>query len=324
MPSSPKVDRALADVRRMMSAGRLPHALLVSGHPRGAGADFTLGLLTALFPDATSSHLREHPDIRWIEPEGKARQIKVNEIRELIRFIGLTSYAGGWKAGVVLFADRLNDSAQNALLKTLEEPPPKSLLVLVTDSPAALLPTTRSRTQYIEVLDDDTRGDTPWRPLVMDLLRHPPVRRGCDMISWTDRLTAPLKSLEELARDEETERMERDAAARTDSSLTNADKELIEGRVATRVKEMREEMLRTLQRWQRDVLARVQKAEKTPANFPEDEDAIARQAAGLSYADALRRVAAVDEVRELLAHNIRAAVVLTRLARAMSIPTSAS
>ena len=151
MPSSPKLERALTDLRRTIVAGRMPHAWLVSGRPRGSGNDFVRGLLTLLFPTTPPERLYEHPDIRWIEPESKSRQIKVDEqIRPLIQFINLTSYSGGWKAGIILFADRMNANSQNALLKTLEEPPPHSLLVLVTDIPAAMLPTIRSRAQYIE------------------------------------------------------------------------------------------------------------------------------------------------------------------------------
>ncbi|MGD9781506.1 MAG: hypothetical protein AB7V14_05050 [Kiritimatiellia bacterium] len=326
MPSSPKVERALEQFRRAVAAGRVPHALLVSGHPRGSGMEFAEGLLRMLFGDLDAVGLRQHADIRWIEPESKSRQIKVDEqIRPLIEFIGLTSYGGGWKAGVILFADRLNDNAQNALLKTLEEPPPRSLLALVTDTPAALLPTIRSRTQYVETLEDERPEGTPWLPLVMDLLRHPPERRACEMIAWTDRLTAPLRSLKELATEEETARAEALAQSRggDESELTKAGKDLVDGRVATRVKEMRGEILRTIQLWQRDVLARADAAEDKPLHFPEEEAAIAAQAHGLSFAEASARVAAVDEVRELLEHNVREAVALPRLARAVSKPREA-
>ena len=114
--------------------------MLVSGHPRGAGAEFAEGLLALPFGVRDPAHLHAHADVRWIEPESKSRQIRIEEIRDLIEAIALTSYEGGWKAAVILFADRLNANAQNALLKTLEEPPPNSLLILATDVPAALLP----------------------------------------------------------------------------------------------------------------------------------------------------------------------------------------
>lgn len=319
MPFSPTVERALANFRRAVAAGRMPHALLVSGHSRGSGAQFAEGLLGLLFQEPDPARLRQHVDIQWIEPESKSRQIKVDEqIRPLIEFIGLTSYQGGWKAGVILFADRLNANAQNALLKTLEEPPPHSLLVLVTDTPAALLPTIRSRAHYVEVRESGQSADVPWRAAVLDLLRNPPLRQGCEIFAWTDRLTAPLRSLEDLATAEETARQEAQARTRAEAAITKADKGIIEGRVAARVKEMREELLRTIQLWQRDVLARVQGTEPTPVHFPDEEAYIAAQADGLSFAEAAARVAVVDEVRELLEHNLREAAALPRMARAFS------
>ena len=325
MPSSPKVDRALAHFRAAAAAGRIPHALLVAGPPRGAGLRLAEAVLGLLFPAAASGRLQEQVDIQWIEPEGKARQIRIDAVRELISFIGLTSYQGGWKAGVVLFADRLNPNAQNALLKTLEEPPPRSLLILVTDAPAALLPTIRSRAQFMEVQEDPGVAETPWRPAVLELLRQPPARQGADLMAWADRLAAPLRTLEELAEEEETARAE--AAARAHggdaAELTRAAKEVVEGRVAARVKEMREEILRTIQLWQRDVLARACQAEAKPENFPDEAEAIAAQAEGLTFAEAAMRVAVVDDVRELLEHNIRDEVALPRMARAFSRPRPA-
>ena len=311
MPFSRKIEAALESFRRASDAGRMPHALVVSGHPRGAGSDFAEALLGVVFGEPRAEALRHHVDIQRVEPESKSRQIKAEAVRALVDFFGLTSYGGGWKAAVILFADRMNETAQNILLKTLEEPPPHSLLVLVTDSPAALLPTIRSRAQYVEVTADDRSRDAAWVPVVMDLLRHPPERKGCEMLAWTDRLTAPLRELEAQAKAEESEREEEEEGAK-------AAKEILDGRIAARMKEMREEILRTIKLWQRDVMARATRAEETPENFPDEEDSIAAQAEGLSFADAAARVAVVDEVRGLLEHNIRASVALPRLARAFS------
>ena len=326
MPSLSKLEQALKNFTRAIAAGRMPHAVLVAGHPRGSGAVFAERLLAQLFNEQEPPRLRRHVDIQWIEPESKARQIRVEEqIRPLIEFMGLTSYEGGWKAGVILFADRLSSGAQNALLTTLEEPPPRCLLLLVTDSPDALLATTRSRAQYVDVMEDEAVRDLPWRPVVLELLRHPPARRACELIAWTDRLTAPLRSLEELATAEETAREQELARAQGDgeAELTKAARGIVEGRVAARVKEMREEILRAIQLWQRDVLARALNAEAVPENFPEEAEVIAAQAQGLAFADAAARVAVVDEVRELLEHNIREAAALPRMARAFSAPLPA-
>jgi len=324
MPFSPRIESALEDFRRVRKAGRLPHALLISGHPRGSGADFLEGFLSLLFPSADSSQLRQHADIRWIEPEGKARQIKVEESRKLIQFMSLTSYEGGAKAGIILFADRLNPNAQNALLKILEEPPPNTYLLLVTETVAGLLTTIRSRTQVVDVMEEGGELNADWGPVVLDLLRHPPLRKACEMMAWTDRLTAPLRQLKALAEAEEEARAEAEAErlGKASGQMTKATKDLIDGRVATRVKEMREELLRTILLWQRDVLARAAEAEPEPLNFPQEASFIVEQAGGLSFAEASRRVAVVHEIRELLEHNIRESVALLRMARAFSTPVS--
>jgi len=317
MPFSPRIEAALDNFRRAKEAGRLPHALLVSGHPRGAGGDFAEGWLSLVFPDVDPALLRQHVDIRWVEPEGKSRQIKAIESRSLIQFFDLTSYEGGCKACVILFADRMNHTAQNILLKTLEEPPPDSYLLLVTDTAAGMLPTIRSRTQVVDVSEEGGPLHADWGPVVMDLLRNPPLRKATEMLVWTDQLTAPLRDLKERASDEEDEKAEE--AEKSQIRQTNSSKEQMEGRIASRVKEMREEILRIILLWQRDVLACATGAESEPTHFPLDTASITQQAEGLSFAEAMARVTVVNTVRELLEHNIRESVALIRMARAFSM-----
>jgi hypothetical protein len=314
---SPKLARALADIRRVVAVSRLPHALLVVGHPRGDGLSFVESLLQTLFalPSPEASHA--HVDIHWLEPEGKARQFRTSKdddvIRPQIEFLSQTSYSGGWKALVFLFADRLGDTAQNVLLKTLEEPPRDSLLVLVTDTPSALLPTIRSRVQRVDVLSDASpaaSGAPPpaWLDAILPLLRNPPPTRLTEIFAWADALAVPLRALKEQA---ETEEAEADPDAKRD---------VLDGRVATRVKELREEWFRALLAWQRDVLSAVLRPDAPPVAYPAEADAIRAQAAQLTPEQALARVSAVEGIRTLLAHNLREAVVFPRLARALALP----
>ena len=324
MPSSPKIEQALENLRRAAAVGRLPHGLVIAGHPRAAGTELVNGLLQALYGmDEQPERFRQHPDIHWVEPESKSRQIRVDLIRALLESMGLTSYSGGWKTAVILFADRMNPNAQNSLLKMLEEPPPHSLILLVTDTPSALLPTIRSRTQYVDILDDGQTSEAPWLDAVMELLRTPPPRRACEMVAWADQLTVPLRELEDIATAEETEREENFARLRgSEAELAKSATNLVVGRVASRVIEMREEILRTIQLWQRDVLAQVVDSGIAPVYFPDDAEAIAAQASGLSFAGATARVDAVDEVRRLLACNIRESVALIQIARAIAQPVA--
>ena len=93
-----------------------------------------------------------HPDLRWVGPDGAV--IKVDAVRDIVAFAQGTPQAGPRKAAVIAGAHALNVHAANALLKTLEEPPAGTHLLLVTSQPGRLLPTIRSRCQRLEIRPD--------------------------------------------------------------------------------------------------------------------------------------------------------------------------
>jgi DNA polymerase-3 subunit delta' len=90
-----------------------------------------------------------HPDLLNLSPEEEGKAIKVDQIRELIQKISLTSHAQGYRVIIISPADALNINASNSLLKTLEEPPANTVLILISDKPSKLMATIRSRTQMI-------------------------------------------------------------------------------------------------------------------------------------------------------------------------------
>jgi len=167
-------EQALLDAYR---GGRLPHAWLLGG-PAGIGKA-TLAYRMARFvlahPDpavlavqeATSLHLDpEHPVARRVaaqaqgdllvlvrtinEKTGKLRQdIQVDDVRRTVSFFGSTAGEGGWRVALVDSVDELNDEGANALLKVLEEPPRRALLLLVSHSAHRVLPTIRSRCRML-------------------------------------------------------------------------------------------------------------------------------------------------------------------------------
>ena len=145
-------------------AGRFPHSLLLTG-PGGVGKrQFALALAHSFLCEA-SRELEEacgtcpqcrlikagsHPDLMVLALEEKGTTITVDSIRELIGFYFLASHYRGWKVAVVENADRMNVNAANALLKILEEPPAKAVIVLVTDHSSALPATIRSRCMRVD------------------------------------------------------------------------------------------------------------------------------------------------------------------------------
>jgi len=175
-------DREAAEqtLLRAFRSGRLPHAWLLSG-PRGIGkatlayrfARFVLadpeaagegpdlfGEAPAVREDlflAPSSDIFHrvaaggHPDLRSLEigadpRTGRPRrEILVDDVRKIGHFLRMTSSEGGWRVVIVDSIDSLNRNAANALLKVLEEPPERALLLLVSHAPGSLLATVRSR-----------------------------------------------------------------------------------------------------------------------------------------------------------------------------------
>lgn len=128
---------------KSIASHKLAQAYLFSG-PKSVGK-FTLAFNLANELTGGSNE-KFNPDISVVAfPE--EGEVKVADIRELRRKLNLSSYSGKYKVAIIDGAEKMNPSAQNALLKTLEEPPEKVILILVAENPDELLPTIVSRCQ---------------------------------------------------------------------------------------------------------------------------------------------------------------------------------
>ena len=163
---------------------RWPHAVLIGGREGLGKRQLAMHLARALLCEApgaegeacgacASCHLVEsasHPDLRLIEPvsydeEGNAVKedgIGVDRIRELTAFAQLSSHRRVAKVAVIVPAEALNASAANALLKTLEEPPPATFLLLVSHQPGRLPATIISRCRRVPVGEPEPAAATAW------------------------------------------------------------------------------------------------------------------------------------------------------------------
>ena len=160
MSPPPWLQTPLARIAAMRA--RLPHALLVQG-PRGWGEEQVANALALdllrLVPQTNAAEVA-HPDLRWLEAENGS--IKVDAVRGITEFLTQTPQLAGRKVAVVQDAERMNPNAANALLKTLEEPPPESFLALTSGAAERLLPTVRSRCQRIDVAPGETPQVLAW------------------------------------------------------------------------------------------------------------------------------------------------------------------
>jgi DNA polymerase-3 subunit delta' len=170
-------DAAEATLLDALHAGRLHHAWLLTGPTgvgkatlafrfarwllAGPGASGTLAL-PGTHPTFRRVAAGAHADLLTIEREWDAKrkrlrgEIVVDDVRRIAAFLHLTPAEGGWRVVVLDGAEDLNRSAANALLKVLEEPPPRALLLLVCSAAGRLLPTIRSRCRRLRLppLDD--------------------------------------------------------------------------------------------------------------------------------------------------------------------------
>jgi len=153
--------------RRIVQAraqGRLPHAILLTG-PVGLGKSVfarrlgdslvcvktdELGDACGCCPSCRTAQAGTHPDQRFVKPEEPGRNIRIDAVRELTANSVLSASEGAYRVFVIDPADAMNNAAANALLKTLEEPCSKTVLILVSSRPDCLAPTIRSRCQLLK------------------------------------------------------------------------------------------------------------------------------------------------------------------------------
>ena len=180
MTVPPWLAKEMAALRAAYEADRVPHALLIHEAP-GAGGDWLANWIAQL---VLNTDRTQHPDWISVRPIDDSRQIRIEQIRELGQELSLTSHQGGYKVGVISPADVLNRFAANALLKTLEEPSPRTVLILVVTQPSRLPATILSRCQRFGISAPErsqavawleaTRGKGDWNA-VLDIVGEAPM-----------------------------------------------------------------------------------------------------------------------------------------------------
>ena len=317
-------------LRRADQSGRLGHAYLVTG---GQNATFRLATRLAALVARTGgggsdgegvdpAAVLANPDVHVVEPESKSRRIVIEQMRELEGALRLrASVAGARKVGIVREADRLQPQAANAFLKTLEEPPAGSLLLLLSAQPESIMETILSRCIKVSLRDapaGEEGGETRTREedTLLELLARYARERSAGgsaagslpvayrMAREFSSLLSAAKTRIQAEAEGALKREEARYAQTTDGAWLAERETYYKSVTEARYAGERIRLVSALARWWGDVL----RAQSTGGQGA-GADA-GKLAAVLSSADVLRRLSAIDDLRENIDRNIQEALAL--------------
>ena len=309
-----KTDEAKALLTTGFETNRLAQGYILVGPVRGAAEELAQHVLQLVFCTGAESActaclgcrqtvMRTHPDLFWVEPHKKSRIISVEQVRELEQKVFQTSFAGGWKAAVLAGADRLGKEAANAFLKTLEEPPDRTVFLLLTDSPQSLLPTIISRCQCVTLAAGADALPEEWRREAMAILSDSAGGTMIEALGRADRMAALFKKVREAAKEDEIARAEAESVEETDETL--------DARAHTRYMEMRTALMRWLVLFYRDLLVLVCGATSDIVLNGDELVFLEKQAERLTYRRARANVETVEEMNRLMERNLSENVALS-------------
>lgn len=184
----------VAVIEQAIARRRLSHSLLLHGDELGTLVGVAHAIADRLLnTPASTAHfaVKDHPDYLALRPKGKTRIIPIGKadspepgsMREFLPKLYVSPAVASHKVAIIYEADRMNVESSNAFLKTLEEPPGRTTLLLLTTRPYALLPTIRSRTLHFRFPSTATAmAADGWQPWLADYQ------------AWLGRLTAGVGS----------------------------------------------------------------------------------------------------------------------------------
>lgn len=253
-----------------------------------------------------------HADVHWVRPESRLRVILVDQMRELMREIQLKPTEAGFKVAVIVGADRLKTEAANAFLKTLEEPPPKSVMVLLSTEPARILETIMSRCLRLNFAGEGTRK---WDAALLDWLAQFSALAGTEQKSLLGRYRLMDVMARRLA--EMRERIEEELTARSPlEKYDDVEKELrerwedeLKAAIEAEYRRQRSDLLLLVQWWLRDVWLHTLAGGREFLNFPNVAGA-ERVAGRITSPKALENLQVVEQTQRLLYTNVQEALTL--------------
>ncbi len=321
-------------LQRSLERGRLGHAYLFNGSqqeeleamartlaktlnclepPRRNEAGLALDCCDACL-NCRKIESENHPDVFWIRPESKSRVITIDQMRDLMQTIHLKPTQAEFKVAVIVAADRLNVQAANAFLKTLEEPPTNSVIVLLSTSPSQILETILSRCLRLNFAGEMVVG-----------------RRDPEFLAWLSAfaemassgeksllgryrllsvLLSQLSTVKTATNERLTSRSPLSHYEDIDTKMRDVWEDELTAAIEAEYRRQRAEVLTGLQWWMRDVWLQTMGVENGFLSFPDLAPAGARVAHRISAADAVGNLEQLERTQRLLTTNVQEALAL--------------
>ena len=319
-------------LQRSLNRGRLGHAYLFSGtlpgeleavartlaktlncrQPPGHGA---AGIPLDSCDRCLSCRKIEsenHPDVQWIRPESKTRIITIEQMRELMQIINLKPTEAAYKVAVIAAADRLNVQAANAFLKTLEEPPPRSVIILLTSQPQRILETILSRCLRLNLAGEPDFAAGQFAVWVASF-GEMAAREQKGLLSRYRLLAMLLNRLAQIKSETEKSVAQRSPLEKhedIDPKLRDRWEDELAAAIEAEYRRQRSEVLLALHWWLRDIWLQTVSFGREFLAFPNLAEVSRTVAARLSAEEATENLHIIEQVQRLLATNVQEALAL--------------
>jgi len=254
-----------------------------------------------------------HPDVHWVRPESKLRIITIDQMRDLMAEVHLKPAEAQFKVAVIVGADRLNAAAANAFLKTLEEPPSRSILILLSTEPQRILETMLSRCLRLNFAGENgpqfDEAQTRWLTTFSEAASG----EQKSLLGRYRLLGTLVSRLAQIKAD-----IERNLAARSplerydevDPRLREKWEEELSAAIEAEYRRQRAELVAGLQWWLRDVWLQTLAAPGDLLRFSQLKRPAESVAKRISPKDALENLQVLEQTQRLLYTNVQETLAL--------------
>jgi len=306
---------ALEYLRRAHQQNRLAHAYLITG-PSGSGKELLAADLASLVNGTPAQNVfsAKARDIFVARPESKSRRIVVAQIRDLEHALQMRASNGRRKVAIIPDADRLQTEAANAFLKTLEEPPKDSLLLLLSTLPEALPETILSRCIAIPLGPNGQprrRNEEEKLVKLLQLVSHEKSWAVQFAYGLAQEFQRVLRAVREEVKRETDEAFKQEQMRykdATDGAWLEEREQYYKALAESLYLQQRADLIETLFAWWTDVLR--ENKGVAQRNLPRAREETAALATRFGSAEILKRIRSLEELRDHLGRNVHEALAI--------------